>query len=63
MDYMSPFEVASGCDVVEVGKRYPGLLIRGGIDKRILSQGKDKIDREIERILPHEKKGWLYPEL
>ena len=23
MDYMSPFEVASGCDVVRTGKEYP----------------------------------------
>ena len=25
MDVMSPFEVASGCDVVEIGRQYPGL--------------------------------------
>ncbi|MHB1453031.1 MAG: uroporphyrinogen decarboxylase family protein [Saccharofermentanales bacterium] len=52
MDYMSPFEVASGCDVVAIGKRYPGLLMLGGFDKRILAQGKEAIDREIGRILP-----------
>lgn len=52
MGYMSPFEVASGCDVVEVGKRYPDLLMRGGIDKRIIAAGKEAIDREVERILP-----------
>jgi uroporphyrinogen decarboxylase len=37
MDVMSPFEVASGCDVVEVGRMYPDLAIFGGIDKRILA--------------------------
>jgi hypothetical protein len=52
MDYMSPFEVASGCDVVEVGKQYPELRLRGGFDKRILAQGKDAIDREVDRIMP-----------
>lgn len=52
MDYMSPFEVASGCDVVKVRKKYPDLLIRGGFDKRILAQSKDAIDREIDRIMP-----------
>ena len=52
MNYMSPFEVASGCDVVAVGADYPDLLMRGGIDKRILAQGKDAIDREMDRILP-----------
>ena len=52
MDYMSPFEVASGCDVVEIGKRYPDLLMSGGIDKRILAKGKEAIDRELDRIMP-----------
>ena len=51
-DYFSPFEVASGCDVVELAKQYPDILMRGGIDKRILAQGKDAIDREVDRIMP-----------
>ena len=52
MTHMSPFEVASGCDVVEVGRQYPDLLISGGVDKRILAQGKDAIDEMIDRIFP-----------
>ncbi|MDO8685640.1 MAG: uroporphyrinogen decarboxylase family protein [Clostridiales bacterium] len=60
MDYLSPFEVASGCDVVRTGKQYPGLLISGGIDKRILAEGKDAIDSEIDRILPVMKKRGGY---
>ncbi len=52
MNYMSPFEVASGCDVVAVGADYPDLLMRGGIDKRILARDKEAIDREMDRILP-----------
>ena len=56
LDYMSPFEVASGCDVVEIGKKYPNLLMRGGFDKRILAQGADAIDREIDRIMPFMKR-------
>lgn len=52
MDVMSPFEVASGCDVVEVGRRYPDLVILGGIDKRVLAAGPEAIDRHVERILP-----------
>jgi uroporphyrinogen decarboxylase len=52
MDVMSPFEVASGCDVVEIGRRYPDLAILGGIDKRILAAGRAAIDAELERILP-----------
>ena len=52
MNYLSPFEVASGCDVVRTGQEYPDLLISGGFDKRIMAAGKDAIDREIERIMP-----------
>ena len=52
MDVMSPFEVASGCDVVAIGREYPELMLSGGIDKRIMADSKDAIDREVERILP-----------
>ena len=52
MDVMSPFEVAAGCDVVAIGKRWLDLAIFGGIDKRVLAAGKDAIDRMVERILP-----------
>jgi len=52
MDAMSPFEVASGCDVVEIGRRYPDLFMRGGIDKRVLASGRDAIDRMVDRIIP-----------
>ncbi|HHY82898.1 MAG TPA: hypothetical protein GX505_09515 [Clostridiales bacterium] len=60
MDYMSPFEVASGCDVVQIAKDYPELLIRGGIDKRILASSKEAIDREVDRIMPFMKKRGGY---
>jgi len=50
--YMSPFEVASNCDVVEIRKQYPNLLMRGGFDKRILATTKEAIDAEIDRIMP-----------
>ena len=52
MDVMSPFEVASGCDVVAIGRQHPELVILGGIDKRVLAAGRAAIDRELERILP-----------
>jgi len=60
MDYMSPFEVASGCDVVELRKKYPELRMRGGIDKRILAEGEAAIDREVERIMPFMKRHGGY---
>ena len=52
MDAMSPFEVAAGCDVVEIGRQYPGLALFGGIDKRILASGREAIDAHLEYILP-----------
>ena len=52
LDVMSPFEAASGCDVVEVGRRFPNLVITGGIDKRVLAQSTRDIDAMLERIIP-----------
>lgn len=62
MDVMSPFEVASGCDVVEIGKQYPELVIMGGIDKRVLAKSKDDIDRYLDNLLPQMyKRGGYVP--
>jgi uroporphyrinogen decarboxylase len=52
MDVMSPFEVASGCDVVAIALEHPNLVMRGGIDKRVLAQGRRAIDEMVERIIP-----------
>ena len=52
MNYMSPFEVASNCNIHRVSQKYPDLLISGGIDKRVLCQSKDEIDRYLEGLLP-----------
>ena len=60
MDYMSPFEVASGCDIVRIAEQYPELLLRGGIDKRILALSKDAINKEVDRIMPVMKKRGGY---
>jgi hypothetical protein len=52
MDAMSPCEVASGCDVVDMGRRWPDVMLSGGIDKRILAAGPAAIDAMVERIVP-----------
>ncbi|MBM4144142.1 MAG: hypothetical protein FJ225_11210 [Lentisphaerae bacterium] len=52
VDVMSPFEVASGCDVVEIGRQYPWLVMSGGVDKRVLAQGPKAIDAMVDRIFP-----------
>ncbi len=56
----SPFEVASNCDVVEIGKQHPDIVIGGGIDKRILAQGREAIDEMVDRIFPAMKKRGGY---
>ncbi|MHB9026929.1 MAG: uroporphyrinogen decarboxylase family protein [Armatimonadota bacterium] len=59
---MVPFEVASGCDVVEIARAYPDLMIAGGIDKRVLAEGKDAIDAHLRHILPFMvARGGYYP--
>ena len=60
MDSLFPFEVASGCDVVEIGLKHPGLAMSGGIDKRILAEGPEAIDRHLDYILPamHKRGGY-----
>ena len=61
MDAMSPFEVASGSDVVKIGRQFPNLCMRGGIDKRVLAAGPKAIDEMVERILPvmRERGGYI----
>lgn len=51
-DYMSPFEVASFCDVVKIGRQHPDLRMSGGIDKRMITQGGDAIKRHLDYIMP-----------
>lgn len=62
--YFSPCEVASHCDVVEIGKQYPDLLLSGGIDKRVLAglQGGYRPACGFHHVL-YEKARGLHPHL
>ena len=60
MDVMSPFEVAAGCDVVEIGAQYPDLVMFGGVDKRVLAKGRAAIDELVDRIFPAMRKRGGY---
>jgi len=44
---MNPFEVAAGCDVVEIGRAHPDLVMRGGIDKHVLRRSRAAIVAEL----------------
>ena len=47
-----PFEVQAGMDVLQIRKAFPKLQILGGIDKKELAHGKDRIDAELQRRVP-----------
>jgi uroporphyrinogen-III decarboxylase len=62
MDALSPFEVAAGNDVVAIAKKYPNLIMQGGIDKRVLAEGKDAIEDYLTRVIPFMvKRGGFIP--
>jgi uroporphyrinogen decarboxylase len=64
IDHLWPFEVQAGMDVLTVRKRYGRSLgIIGGIDKRVLAEGKTEIHREIDRVMPLVEAGGYVPEL
>jgi len=50
VNFIFPFEVAAGSDVLEFRKKYPELAILGGIDKRELAKGRKEIDKQIEMV-------------
>jgi len=52
MDYMSPFEAAANNDLLRVAEKYPNLRMLGGMDKRVLAQGRGAIDRMIDALIP-----------
>ena len=56
----SPFEVAAGSDVVEIGKRFPDIVMLGGIDKRELAKSKEELGKYLNGILPVMKKRGGY---
>ena len=60
MDIMSPFEVASGCDVLRTAEKYPDLRMTGGMDKQVLATTKENIDKMVDRICPAMKKRGGY---
>ncbi|MCL1859436.1 MAG: hypothetical protein FWF92_09440 [Oscillospiraceae bacterium] len=50
VNFIYPFEVAAGSDILEFRKKYPELAIMGGIDKREIAKTKKEIDKQMEII-------------
>lgn len=60
---MYPFEVQSGMDVRAMRQQYPRLMMQGGIDKKVLAQGKAAIDAELEAKVPVVLAGGYIPHI
>lgn len=59
-----PMEVAAGMDVCRLRREYGrDLLMTGGIDKRVLTQGKAAIDAELEAKIPLAHQGGYIPHI
>ncbi|HEY64370.1 MAG TPA: hypothetical protein G4O02_07330 [Caldilineae bacterium] len=62
LNFLYPFEVQAGMDVVAVRRKY-GRQLRmwGGVDKRALARGPEAIDAELARIRPLIEEGGYIP--
>lgn len=64
VNMMVPFEQAAGNDMLEFRRRYPELIVWGGIDKRVLNQSKEDIKREVyTKVPPLWEQGGYFPSL
>jgi uroporphyrinogen decarboxylase len=62
LNFLYPFEVQSGMDVLKVRKKYGReLRIWGGVDKRALAKGPAAIDAELFRLKPLINAGGYIP--
>jgi uroporphyrinogen decarboxylase len=52
INMMGPFEQAAGNDILEIGRKFPDLVMWGGIDKRVLNMTKSEIEKEILEKVP-----------
>jgi len=50
INFIVPFEVRAGCDIVQLRRQYPNIAMHGGIDKLELALGFADIDRELDRV-------------
>ncbi|MEM3694002.1 MAG: uroporphyrinogen decarboxylase family protein [Candidatus Bathyarchaeia archaeon] len=52
IDGITPCEIASGLDLLELRRRFPRLIMMGGLDKRELAKGKEAIEAEVLSKVP-----------
>ncbi|MDW7659297.1 MAG: uroporphyrinogen decarboxylase family protein [Bacillota bacterium] len=57
-----PFEIAANNNLVAIGSQYPGIVLCGGIDKRILGDSPAAIETYLQSIMPFfTKRGGYIP--
>jgi uroporphyrinogen decarboxylase len=62
LNFLYPFEVQSGMDVLEVRRKYgKELRIWGGFDKRALAEGPAAIETDLARLRPLMREGGYIP--
>ncbi|MCX6358767.1 MAG: hypothetical protein NT029_03090 [Armatimonadetes bacterium] len=62
LNFLYPFEVQSGMDVLQVRREYGrDLRLWGGVDKRAMAEGPAAIDAELERVRPLIEEGGYIP--
>jgi uroporphyrinogen decarboxylase len=62
IDGIYPCEIAAGSDPVELRKKYPGVALAGGVDKRVLAfEGKEGAKNELRRLQPIIQDGGYIP--
>ncbi len=50
VNMMYPFEQQAGNDLIQYRKKYPDLVMMGGVDKNTLLKGRENIDKELEKM-------------
>ncbi|MBU7004456.1 MAG: hypothetical protein HXS50_02730 [Theionarchaea archaeon] len=59
---ITPNEVMAGMDVAKLGKKFPKLVLMGGLDKTRLARGKEAIDKEVlYKVPPLLERGGYIP--
>lgn len=57
IDGVLPVDVNAGVDIIEVRRQYPTLKFFGGFNKLCITEGKEAIEEELERLTPVIKQG------
>jgi hypothetical protein len=61
MEGTYPCEIAASADPLLLRKNNPGAALMGGLDKRIISTGREGVDAELNRVLPLIREGGYIP--